>query len=116
MKSVLGIDVGTGGSRVVVVTDDGRVIASATVEHAPFSSPQTGWADQEPEDWWRASRQAIREALSASTIEASSIRAIGLSGQMHGAVLVDETRAVVRPAIIWCDQRTETECRWLTDT
>jgi xylulokinase len=116
MKSVLGIDVGTGGSRVVVVTDDGRVIASATVEHAPFSSPQTGWADQEPEDWWRASRQAIREALSASTIEASSIRAIGLSGQMHGAVLVDETGAVVRPAIIWCDQRTETECRWLTDT
>ena len=116
MKSVLGIDVGTGGSRVLVLTDAGRVMASATVEHAPFASPRTGWAEQEPDDWWRASRQAIREALSASHVESSSICAIGLSGQMHGAVLVDDAGAVVRPALIWCDQRTEAECRWLTDT
>lgn len=116
MKSILGMDVGTGGSRVLVLTEDGRVIASATVEHAPFASPRTGWAEQEPDDWWRASRQAIREALSASNVEPSSICAIGLSGQMHGAVLVDDAGAVVRPAIIWCDQRTEAECRWLTDT
>ena len=116
MKSILGMDVGTGGSRVLVLTEDGRVIASATVEHAPFTSPRTGWAEQEPDDWWRASRQAIREALAASRVEASSICAIGLSGQMHGAVLVDDAGAVVRPAIIWCDQRTEAECRWLTDT
>ena len=116
MSVVLGIDVGTGGSRVVVVSDDGLVIASATVEHAPFASPQTAWAEQEPEDWWRASRQAIREALAASRAEPSAIRAIGLSGQMHGAVLLDDAGAVVRPAIIWCDQRTEAECRWLSDT
>jgi xylulokinase len=116
MKSVLGIDVGTGGSRVLILAQDGRVIATATVEHAPFASPRTGWAEQAPDDWWRASRQAIREALSASALDASSIAAIGLSGQMHGAVLLDEAGAAVRPALIWCDQRTEAECRWLTDT
>jgi xylulokinase len=116
MKTVLGIDVGTGGSRAAVVSDDGRVIASATVEHVPFASPRTAWAEQDPEDWWRASRLAIREALTASRAEPSSIRAIGLSGQMHGAVLLGAAGAVVRPAIIWCDQRTEAECRWLSDT
>jgi xylulokinase len=116
MDLVLGIDVGTGGSRAVVVDADGKILASKTVEHAPFASPRTAWAEQDPEDWWRASRQAIRDALAASGGRPSSIRAIGLSGQMHGAVLLDEVGAVVRPAIIWCDQRTEAECRWITET
>ena len=91
-------------------------MASATAEHAPFTSPKTAWAEQEPEDWWRASREAIRAALKKSRAEPSSIGAIGLSGQMHGSVLLDENGQVVRPAIIWCDQRTEAECRWLTET
>ena len=65
-SAVLGIDVGTSGSRVVIVDQDGRVVASATTEHAPFASPQTAWAEQEPEDWWRASREAIRAALKTS--------------------------------------------------
>ncbi len=116
MDLILGIDVGTGGSRAVLVGADGRVLASATVEHAPFTSPRTAWAEQEPEDWWRACRQAIREVLSTGRAQPSSIRAVGLSGQMHGAVLLDDVGDVVRPAIIWCDQRTEAECRWLTDT
>ncbi len=116
MDLVIGIDVGTGGSRIVIVSEDGRVTASATVAHAPFTSPRTTWAEQEPEDWWRAAREGIREALTKGGAPASSIRAIGLSGQMHGAVLLDSAGAVVRPAIIWCDQRTEAECRWLTDT
>ncbi len=116
MDLVIGIDVGTGGSRIVIVGEDGHVSASATVAHAPFASPRTAWAEQEPEDWWRASREAIREALVKGGAEPSSVRAIGLSGQMHGAVLLDEAGAVVRPAIIWCDQRTEVECRWLTET
>src|SRR5688500_17365876 len=110
MDLVLGIDVGTGGSRAVLVDAHGKVLASATVEHAPFISPRTAWAEQEPEDWWRASRQAIRDVLAASRAMPSSIRAVGLSGQMHGAVLLDDVGAVVRPAIIWCDQRTEAEC------
>ncbi len=116
MQAVVGIDVGTGGSRAVVVGEDGRVSAAATVAHAPFASPRTAWAEQEPEDWWRASRDAIREVLAKSGTAPSSVRAIGLSGQMHGAVLVDESGEVVRPAIIWCDQRTEAECRWLSET
>jgi xylulokinase len=116
MDVVLGIDVGTGGTRAVIVNADGRVMASATSEHAPFRSPRTAWAEQDPEDWWRASRQAIGEAMKASGARPSSIRAIGLSGQMHGAVLLDEAGAVVRPSIIWCDQRTEAECEWLTNT
>lgn len=113
---VLGIDVGTSGSRVVLVGHDGRVFASATAEHAPFTSLKTAWAEQEPEDWWRATRDAIRHALAAGRVDPRTIRALGLSGQMHGAVLLDQADQVVRPAIIWCDQRTEAECRWLTDT
>jgi len=116
MDLVIGIDVGTGGSRIVIVSEDGHVSVSATVAHAPFTSPRTAWAEQEPEDWWRASREAIREAVAKSGARPSSIRAIGLSGQMHGAVLLDDAGMVVRPAIIWCDQRTEAECRWLTET
>jgi xylulokinase len=116
MDLVIGIDVGTGGSRIVLVGEDGHVSVSATVSHAPFTSPRTAWAEQEPEDWWRASREAIREAVATSGARPSSIRAIGLSGQMHGAVLLDDAGMVVRPAIIWCDQRTEAECRWLTET
>ncbi len=116
MASLLGIDVGTSGSRVVIVNQDGRVAASATAEHAPFTSPKTAWAEQEPEDWWRASSEAIRAALRKSGVKPGSILAVGLSGQMHGSVLLDENGQVMRPAIIWCDQRTEEECRWLTGT
>lgn len=92
------------------------MIGAATAAHAAFASPRTAWAEQEPEDWWRAAREAIRAALAAGSIEPRSIRAIGLSGQMHGAVLLDDASQVVRPAIIWCDQRTDAECQWLTDT
>jgi xylulokinase len=114
--AVLGIDIGTSGSRAVIVDDEGRVVGSATAEHAAFASPQTAWAEQQPDDWWRAAREAIRASVAASGLGPSSIAAIGLSGQMHGAVLVDSDGQVVRPAIIWCDQRTEPECQWLTDT
>lgn len=114
--SVLGLDVGTGGTRAVVVDDGGRVLAAATAEHAPFTSPRTAWAEQEPEDWWRAARIAIRSALSASGVSARSIRAVGLSGQMHGSVMLDDAGQVVRRAIIWCDQRTKNECERITDT
>src|SRR5207245_6914849 len=79
-------------------------------------SARTGWADQDPEDWWRAFQAAVRAALAASGTGGAAIDAIGLSGQMHGAVLMDAAGAVLRPAIIWCDQRTETECRWIEST
>ena len=112
--AVLGLDVGTGGSRATIVEADGSVTATATEPHAAFDSPRTGWAEQHPGDWWRASQAAILAALAARGTAAGAIRAVGLSGQMHGAVLLDAAGAVVRPAIIWCDQRTDAQCRRLT--
>jgi xylulokinase len=114
--AVLGIDVGTTGSRALLVDESGQVRALASVDHAPFASARTGWAEQDPADWWRASAEAIRAVLSQAADDGRHIAAVGLSGQMHGAVLLDENGAVLRPAIIWCDQRTEAECQWLTDT
>jgi xylulokinase len=112
--SVLGIDVGTGGTRAVLIDRGGRVISSATAEHAPMSSPQIGWAEQSPDDWWRAACQATKECLAKKPAPAQDLEAIGLTGQMHGLVLLDSQDRVVRPAIIWCDQRTEEECREIT--
>ena len=112
--ALLGIDVGTGGTRAVLVDSNGRVIGAATAEHTPMSSPQIGWAEQSPGDWWRAARQAIRDCLAKTSIPATKISAIGLTGQMHGLVLLDAQDHIVRPAIIWCDQRTEEECRDIT--
>lgn len=111
----LGIDVGTGGSRAVLIDADGASVASATAEHAPFASPNIGWAEQNPNDWRRASAQAIRQVLVDENVKADEIGAIGLSGQMHGAVFLDKFDKVLRPSIIWCDQRTEKQCRELTE-
>src|ERR671921_2052985 len=112
---LLGIDVGTGGSRALVVDEGGRVVASATVEHEPFASPQTGWAEQDARDWWRASEAAVREVLNAEGVRAEEIACVGLTGQMHGAVLLDERDEPLRPSIIWCDVRTHEQCRALTE-
>jgi xylulokinase len=112
---LLGIDVGTGGSRAVLIDTVGRIVASATVEHSPFVSIQPGWAEQDPRDWWRASAAAIRSAIATAGISPEDIKAVGLSGQMHGAVLLDAADEVLRPAaIIWCDQRSAVQCRRLT--
>jgi xylulokinase len=112
---ILGIDVGTGGTRVLLVDEHGRVVCSATSEHAPILCPRPGWAEQEPSDWWRAAVQAIRDCLAKSGINAREILGVGLSGQMHGMVLLDGTGDVLRPAIIWCDQRTEEQSKAITE-
>ncbi len=112
---LLGIDIGTGGTRAVVVDEKGAVIASATEEHAAFVSPHTGWAEQEPQDWWRACKIAVRKALAESNTSAGDVGCIGLTGQMHGAVLLDADNSVLRPALIWCDQRTAEQCREITE-
>jgi xylulokinase len=85
----------------------GAVVASGTEEHQPFASPHPGWAEQDPRDWWRACGIAVKKALQKSSIRAEEIACVGFSGQMHGAVLLDFAGEVVRPALIWCDQRTE---------
>jgi xylulokinase len=117
---LLGIDVGTGGTRALLMEGDGadagRITGSATHEHVAFASPCSGWAEQDPADWWRAAQLAIRELLQTTATPAEEIACIGLSGQMHGAVLLDAANTVLRPALIWCDQRTAAEAAWLTET
>ena len=93
---------------------NGTVVASATAEHASFASPQTGWAEQEPADWWRATTEAVRRVLSHDDVSADEIAGVGFSGQMHGAVLLDEDENVFRPALIWCDQRTDAQAKAIT--
>jgi xylulokinase len=114
--TLLGIDAGTGGTRALLIDDNGRVIASATANHVHFASPQTGWAEQEPRDWWRACCEAVRQVLSVSGIPNSEIGCVGFSGQMHGAVLIDEAGEPLRPSLIWCDQRTAAEAAELTQS
>ena len=93
----------------------GRVVASDTEEHQPFASPHPGWAEQDPRDWWRACGIAVKKALRKSSVRAEEIACVGFSGQMHGAVLLDSAGEVVRPALIWCDQRTEKQSRGLSE-
>jgi xylulokinase len=111
---LLGIDVGTGGTRAVLIDQHGAVVASCTSEHVPFASPQTGWAEQDPHDWWRAACDAIKQVMATSKTDAAEIAAVGFSGQMHGAVLLDDKGDVLRPALIWCDQRSAPEAEELT--
>ncbi len=107
---VLGIDVGTGGTRALVIDQQGKVIAAATEEHAPFASPKIGWAEQDPQDWWRAAGIAVKKALTQGKLQPEDIACVGFSGQMHGAVMLDAEDQVVRPALIWCDVRTQKQC------
>lgn len=116
MPHVLGIDVGTGGTRALVVDAQGVVVGAATADHVPFASPETGWAEQDPRDWWRATTEAVPRALAQAKVEGASIAAVGLTGQMHGSVLLDDRGEVVRPALLWCDQRTARECAHITET
>lgn len=110
----IGIDIGTGGTRALLVDGAGAVLGAAVQEHVPFASPRPGWAEQDPEDWWHACTVAIRRLLAETATPPEEIAAIGLTGQMHGAVLLDEHDRVLRPSLIWCDQRTAAEAAWLT--
>jgi len=111
----LGMDVGTGGTRAVVMDATGKLDGTASSNHANFRAEHPGWAEQDPEDWWRAAQEAIRGAIASTPEPKEPIAAIALTGQMHGAVMLDENGAVLRPSLIWCDTRTQPECDWLTE-
>jgi xylulokinase len=112
---LLGVDIGTGGTRAVLLDGDGCVVSSATAAHRPFASPHASWAEQNPCDWWAAVCSAIPECLTRGKTAGGEISGIALTGQMHGLVLLDRDGRVLRPSIIWCDQRTEVECREITE-
>lgn len=114
MQYLLGIDIGTSGTKTVLFDIEGNTIASSIYEY-PLYQPYVGWAEQNPIDWWEAVVKSIREVLLKSNIDSSDIKGIGLSGQMHGLVLLDKNYNVLRPSIIWCDQRTSNECVEITN-
>ena len=110
----LGIDVGTGGTRAVVINEGGEVVAQATAEHAPFVSSQIGWSEQSPEDWWRALTEAVSSVL--RSVPSKEIAGVSFSGQMHGSVFLDQSDEVIRPALLWNDQRTADQVAVLRQT
>ena len=109
MKYVLGIDLGTSGTKTVLFDQQGHAQASATVEY-PMYQPQNGWAEQDPADWHNAAVATIRTVLEKSGVDKADVVALGISGQMHGLVMLDDKGQVLRRSIIWCDQRTQKEC------
>ena len=107
-KYLIGIDIGTSGTKSALFDTMGNVIASATAEY-PLYQPQNGWAEQDPADWWSAVCKTLKDICSKATD--GDIAGVGLSGQMHGLVMLDSKCNVIRNSIIWCDSRTADECK-----
>jgi len=109
MSVYLGIDIGTSGTKTLAMQTDGTIVASATEEY-PLSSPKPGWSEQDPAHWWQATVKSVRRVLKAGRVKKTEVAGIGLSGQMHGSVFLDKKHKVIRPALLWNDQRTAAEC------
>ncbi|HWX40213.1 MAG TPA: FGGY family carbohydrate kinase, partial [Blastocatellia bacterium] len=109
MKLFLGIDVSTTGAKALLVDEEGNVASSVTTP-LTLSMPRPLWSEQNPEEWWQGAAKSIREALAQANVSGEAVTAIGLTGQMHGLVLLDELGKVLRPAILWNDQRCGDEC------
>lgn len=112
MGVLIGVDVGTSGVRVIAVDERGRIITEASATY-PLSSPHPGWAEQNPEDWWRGTKAALWQV--AAQVD-DDILGIGLAGQMHGSVFLDSAGSVIRPALLWNDQRTAAQCDTISAT
>jgi xylulokinase len=114
MAYLLGLDVSTTGAKALLIDEQGHVIASATTEY-PLSTPYPLWSEQAPADWWHGSCVSIQAALSKANLSGDDVCGVGLTGQMHGLVLLDKTGQVLRPAILWNDQRTGPQCIEITE-
>lgn len=114
MRYLLGIDIGTSGTKTVLFDEKGKTIKTATFEYDLYQ-PKVGYAEQNPDDWWKACVEGIKKVIQNSKVDSSDIKGIGLSGQMHGLVMLDKNNKVIRDSIIWCDQRTEKECKYITE-
>ncbi|MCI7499265.1 MAG: FGGY family carbohydrate kinase, partial [Oscillospiraceae bacterium] len=108
MRYVIGVDLGTSGTKTVLFDEKGTVIASMTIEY-PMYQPKNGYAEQDPADWYNAAVNTIKGVIAKSGVSKDDIVGVGLSGQMHGLVMLDENNEVIRKSIIWCDQRTAAE-------
>lgn len=111
----LGLDIGTGGSRALLVDGDGRVRHAFTAPHEDMKMERPLWAEQRPENWWDASQAAIQGVLRESGVKGEDVAAVGLSGQMHGLTLLDASNNILRPALIWCDQRSQPQVDWINE-
>jgi xylulokinase len=109
MSICLGIDVGTSGTKCLAIAPDGRILASASSNY-PCAHPKPLWSEQDPEDWWKATVKVVRAVVKQAKLKSTDVSAIGLSGQMHGSVFLDKAGKVIRPALLWNDQRTAAEC------
>jgi len=114
MPYLIGVDVCTTGAKTILVDHKGKLVARVTVEY-PLYSPQPGWSEQEPEDWWQATVESLRRVITESGVKADRIVGLGLSGQMHGSVFLDAAGQVIRRALLWNDQRTAAQCAWITE-
>jgi len=114
MRYYLGLDIGTSGTKALLIDETCRPIASVTAEY-PLSTPRPLWAEQDPAHWWDAVVSTTKSVLAKAGISGDAVAGIGLSGQMHGSVFLDGQDSVLRPAILWCDQRTQAECDWITE-
>ncbi len=114
MSFVLGIDLGTSSVKAILVSEGGEIIASSSQGY-PIYSPHPTWAEQDPEEWWESTIKAVRKAVHQSHIRPSQIKAVGLSGQTHGTVLVGKSLLPLRKAIIWMDQRSIAQTQWLQE-
>ncbi|MDA7874500.1 xylulokinase [Rhodopirellula sp.] len=113
MSCYLGIDIGTSGTKTLAIDVSGKVLAEADAEY-PLHQPRPGWTEQDPEDWWKATIKTVRAVMRKAKLTPDSIKAIGLSGQMHGSVFLDKKNQVIRKALLWNDQRTAAECDQIT--
>jgi xylulokinase len=108
---LVGLDVGTSGARAVAVDGEGNVVAEASAEY-PLHSPRPGWTEQDPEDWWRGAKEALGKVTAGVDDE---VVGLGITGQMHGSVFLDSSDEVIRPALLWNDQRTSRQCEQITE-
>src|SRR5438034_385406 len=115
MSYLIGVDIGTSGTKTILIDEAGQVLARAMAEY-PLYTPRPQWSEQEPSDWWAATCATIRSVLETSGVEARAVKGVGLSGQMHGSVFLDANNTVLRRALLWNDQRTQAECNWIMDT
>ena len=113
MGYLIGIDVGTSGTKTLLCNDGGEILATAMTEY-PSYQPKPLWSEQDPEDWWQATIKSVRKVLRKAKVKGSDVQGIGLSGQMHGAVFLDKDNKVLRRAILWNDGRTAAECAAIT--